>query len=71
MMWQGRLAIRSLPATSPLGGLELFEAVSDSVFRRGSGPAADTIEFRTDSQGRLLLVRGHQHMVRRGPLKRE
>lgn len=71
MMWQGRLAVRSLPATSPLAGLELFEAVSDSVFRRGTGPAAETIEFRTDPQGRLLLVRGHQHMVRRGPLRRE
>lgn len=71
MMWQGRLAVRSLPAISPLGGLELFEPVSDSVFRRGTGPAAETIEFRTDPQGRLLLVRGHQHMVRRAPLRRE
>lgn len=71
MMWQGRLAVRSLPATSPLAGLELFEAVSDSVFRRGTGPTAETIEFRTDQQGRLLLVRGHKHMVRRGPLGRE
>jgi len=71
MMWQGRLAVRSLPATSPLAGLELFEPVSDSVFRRGTGPAAETIEFRTDQLGRLLLVRGHQHMVRRGPLGRD
>lgn len=70
MMWQGRLAIRSLPAASPLGGLELFDAVSDSVFRRGSGADAETIEFRTDAQGRLLLVRGHQHMVRQSPLIR-
>ncbi len=69
--WQGRLAIRSLPAISPLGGLELFDAASDSVFRRGTGASEETIEFRTDKQGRLLLIRGHQHMVRQGPLRRE
>jgi CubicO group peptidase (beta-lactamase class C family) len=70
MMWQGRLAVRTLPSASPLGGLELFDAVADSVFRRGSGASAETIAFRTDAQGRLLLVRGHQHMVRQAPLPR-
>lgn len=70
LVWQGRLAIRSLPASSPLGGLELFDMVSDSVFRRGTDSSSETIEFRTDAQGRLLLVRGHQHIVRTSPLRR-
>lgn len=64
--WQGRLALRSLPSAGPLAGLEFFEPVSDSLFRR-SGDAAEPLQFRTDSDGRLVMVRGHQFMVRATP----
>lgn len=68
--WQGRLAIRSLPSASPTAGLEMFDMVSDSIFRRGSGPSAELVTFRPDGQGRMTMVRGYQQMIRRTTLER-